>query len=185
MSRPSHPLWVHDIYLVRSTNYEGPHYFLLLKRNWLHGAESFLRSRQLCSYSRISQYFTKPEGSLPCSQEPSTGPYPDPDQSSLYHPTLLSKIYFNIIQAPTSWSFKWCFSFWLSHQYHTYAFIFTSIRATCPAHLILLVLIIVIILGKDYKFTSSPLTFKYSSNVEVKKGGAIPPLPYMSSWHGA
>jgi hypothetical protein len=29
-----------------------------------------------------------PEGSLPLSQEPSTGPYPDPDQSSPYHPIL-------------------------------------------------------------------------------------------------
>jgi hypothetical protein len=28
------------------------------------------------------------EGSLLCSQEPSTGPYPEPDQSSPYHPIL-------------------------------------------------------------------------------------------------
>jgi hypothetical protein len=28
------------------------------------------------------------EGSLPCSQGPSTGPYPEPDQSSSYHPNL-------------------------------------------------------------------------------------------------
>jgi hypothetical protein len=28
------------------------------------------------------------EGSLQCSQEPSTAPYPEPDQSSPYHPIL-------------------------------------------------------------------------------------------------
>jgi hypothetical protein len=38
-----------------------------------------LRNRQLRRYSRISQHFMKPEGSLPCSQEPSNGPYPEPD----------------------------------------------------------------------------------------------------------
>jgi hypothetical protein len=27
----------------------------------------------------------EPEGSLPCSQEPPTGPYPEPDQSNPYH----------------------------------------------------------------------------------------------------
>jgi hypothetical protein len=30
----------------------------------------------------------EPESSLPCSQEPSTGPYPEPDKSSPYHPIL-------------------------------------------------------------------------------------------------
>jgi hypothetical protein len=28
----------------------------------------------------------EPEDSLPCSQEPSTGPNPEPDQSNPYHP---------------------------------------------------------------------------------------------------
>jgi hypothetical protein len=32
-----------------------------------HGAEPFLRSCQLCSYSRTCQHFIEPEGSLPCS----------------------------------------------------------------------------------------------------------------------
>jgi hypothetical protein len=35
-----------------------------------HGAEPFLRSRQLCSHSTTSQHFMEPEGSLLCSQEP-------------------------------------------------------------------------------------------------------------------
>jgi hypothetical protein len=30
----------------------------------------------------------EPEGSLSYSQEPSTGPYPEPDQSTPYHPIL-------------------------------------------------------------------------------------------------
>jgi hypothetical protein len=36
----------------------------------------------------------EPEGSLPCSQEPSIGPYPEPDQSSPYHciPSFLRSI---------------------------------------------------------------------------------------------
>jgi hypothetical protein len=29
-----------------------------------------------------------PEGSLPCSQEPSNDHYPEPDQSNLYHAVL-------------------------------------------------------------------------------------------------
>jgi hypothetical protein len=47
----------------------------------------------------------EPEGSLPRLQELSTSPYPEPHQSSPYHPILsLSKIHFNIIQPPTSLS---------------------------------------------------------------------------------
>jgi hypothetical protein len=38
----------------------------------------------------------EPEGSLPCSQELSIGPYPEPDQSSQYN-SILSEIHFNII----------------------------------------------------------------------------------------
>jgi hypothetical protein len=47
------------------------------------------------------QHFLEPEGSIPCSQEPSTGPYPKPYQST---PSHLSKIHFNIVHPPASWS---------------------------------------------------------------------------------
>jgi hypothetical protein len=71
-----------------------------------YGAEPFLRSCQLCSHSRPSQDFMEPEGSSPCSQDPSTGPCPESDRSSPHHtiPSYLSKIYFNIAHPPTSWS---------------------------------------------------------------------------------
>jgi hypothetical protein len=68
--------------------------------DWLHGVVS-LRIRQSLSYSKMSQHFMEPEGSLPCSQEPSTAPYPEPDQSS---PSYFSKSHFNIILPRTSMS---------------------------------------------------------------------------------
>jgi hypothetical protein len=68
-----------------------------------YGAEPFLRSCKLCSHSRTSQHFMEPAGSLPCSQEPSTAPYLQPDRSSPYHPTL-SKIYFNTVHPHAAWS---------------------------------------------------------------------------------
>jgi hypothetical protein len=61
-----------------------------------YGAEPFLRRCQLCSHSGTSQHFKEPEGSSQCSQEPSTGPYPETDWSSPYHPISLRSILMSI-----------------------------------------------------------------------------------------
>jgi hypothetical protein len=61
-----------------------------------HGAEPFLRSRQLCSHSGNSQRLMEPESSLPCSKDTSVSPYHEPHQSNPYH-HILSMIYFNTV----------------------------------------------------------------------------------------
>ena len=48
----------------------------------LHGAESFLRSQQVLSYSRNFPHFIEPEGSSPHSQQLAICSYPEPDRSS-------------------------------------------------------------------------------------------------------
>jgi hypothetical protein len=74
-----------------------------VKPSLTHGPEPFFRSCQLCSHSRTSQNFMEHEGLLRCSQEPSSSPYHEPDQSNLYHPipSHLSEIHFNIVRLLT------------------------------------------------------------------------------------
>jgi hypothetical protein len=50
--------------------------------------EHFSTGHQLCSHSTDSQHFMEPEGSLQHSQELSTCPYPELDQSSQTYFTL-------------------------------------------------------------------------------------------------
>jgi hypothetical protein len=49
--------------------------------------------------------FYGPQSSLPCSNGPSTGPYPETHQSKPHRPINLSKIHFNIVHPPTWASF--------------------------------------------------------------------------------
>jgi hypothetical protein len=89
----------------------------------------------LCNYSRNTQNSMELEDSLPCSQEPSTDPYPKPDRSSSHIiPSYLSKIRFNFIYPPLrlglpSGIFPSGFPANILH-----AFLFSPIRANCPAH---------------------------------------------------
>jgi hypothetical protein len=76
-----------------------------------HGAEPFLRSRQLCSYYRTFLQFMELGGSLPCSEERSTGPILSQIIQSI--PSYLSRIHFNIAHTPVSWCFQWSLSLWL------------------------------------------------------------------------
>jgi hypothetical protein len=100
----------------------------------------------LCSYSYIFQHYMQPEGSLPCSQEPSSGHYPEPDrlQSIPPHPISLLILSNYILLALPSGLFP-------------SGFPTKILYSSCPAHLSLLDLIILIIFAEEYRFLSSSL----------------------------
>jgi len=97
----------------------------------------------------------EPKGSLPCSQEPVTYPHSEPSQSNQRHPNQI------LVRFLLTLSYPLCLC--LANGFFPsgfpsetlYVLFFFSLRATRPAHLILLDLITWIILGEQYKPCSS------------------------------
>jgi len=119
--------------LIRSTRMclrkTIPHHTTYLTKEF-HAEEPFLSCHKVVIWPRIYQHFLEPKGSSPCSQDPATGRYHEPDKPNPYSPiTLLYDSFQNY------------------HPIHVYVFQTVSflqvvnskhspIRATCSTHLI-------------------------------------------------
>jgi hypothetical protein len=106
---------------------------------------------------RTSQHFKEPKGSSPCSQGPSTGPYPEPVRSIPSHRLSLRSIlilYTHLRLGLPSDSGLFLSGFPINILY---AFLVSPIRATCSSNLILLDFIILIMFNNicvNYKLRS-------------------------------
>jgi hypothetical protein len=105
----------------------------------------------------FSNVCIEPGGSFPSLQGPSTDSYPEPYQSSRLH-AIRSLLRFSLILPShlcpglSSALFPSDFSTRILHAFRNY-----PMRSTCPVHLILLAIIVLIILDEEYKSLSPVL----------------------------
>ena len=109
------------------------------------------------------------EGSLPHSQVLATCPYSEPDQSSPTSTSHFLKIHLNIILPSMPESSKWSLSLKFPHLNPVYASPL-PLRATCPAHLILLDLITWTKLCEEYRY--SGLIWDGNWDADMHKSGS-------------
>jgi hypothetical protein len=115
----------------------------------------------------------EPECPLPCSEEPATGPYPEPDESSPHTPSSFSKIILTLptfqvfLVAPPLQVFLPELRVQSSHM-----------RTTCPANLIYFGFIISVLIGKEYKLLRSLLSSVLQLPVRFELCSQLPLLEH-------
>jgi hypothetical protein len=93
------------------------------------------------------------EGS-PCSQDPAAGPYPEPTKLTAHYAFSLLKIHSDSILPSTNRSSQWSLSLGFPTKTF-YTFLSSPMHATCPAHLIFLALICLMIFDDESKLRLS------------------------------